>query len=367
MASYELFFNNNQLGDFNSNCFTNGYFGSQILTVNNNHPADRLIGNGAIMTVDDITGWRFTAEGDEEPGDNDVLPGAPMIVEYSTDGGNTWNNYAADIGLPDAEFYARQDEEGWMAIVAKVPGQPDGQIGFIAADAGVTPCEAFITDETVFERQVGEYALPCFGAGTMLLTEGGEIAVENLKVGDMVITRDNGAQPIRWISSRKLDAADLKAAPKLRPVRISAGALGDGLPGKDLYVSPQHRVLIRSKIAQRMFGSDEVLVAAKQLLALDGFDIAEEVTEAEYFHILLDRHEIVISNGAETESLYTGREALKAVGNALTEEIYTIFPELEKSDVMPFPARFLPTGRLARKMGMRHIQNAQPLVMKRSA
>lgn len=204
--------------------------------------------------------------------------------------------------------------------------------------------------------------VPCFVAGTLILTEDGERAVESLSVGDRIVTRDNGVRLIRWIGSRKVSAAELVRKPKLRPIRISAGALGASTPSSDLRVSPQHRVLVRSKIAQRMFGTDEVLVAAKQLVVLDGIDIAEDVESVEYFHILFDQHEVVISNGAETESLYTGPEALKAVGKAAQEEIYALFPELRDRDYATKGARVLASGRMGRRLAMRHVQHGKPVV-----
>ncbi|MDT9702188.1 Hint domain-containing protein, partial [Streptomyces sp. P17] len=93
------------------------------------------------------------------------------------------------------------------------------------------------------------------------------------------------------------DAAALAANPHLRPVRIRAGALGAGVPARDLVVSPQHRVLLRSGIARRMFGASEVLVAAKQLLALDGVELASDLDSVTYVHFLFDRHQIVQSEG----------------------------------------------------------------------
>ena len=66
--------------------------------------------------------------------------------------------------------------------------------------------------------------------------------------------------------------------------------------------SPQHRVLVRSRIAQKIFGTDEVLVAAKQLCQLDGIDIALDLGAVTYVHFLFDAHQVVFSNGAETES-----------------------------------------------------------------
>ncbi|AGT09301.1 Hint domain-containing protein [Paracoccus aminophilus] len=199
----------------------------------------------------------------------------------------------------------------------------------------------------------------CFAKGTLIASGQGVVAIEMIDVGDEILTKDNGLQTVRWIGSRKID---LIAAPHLAPIRIAAGALGPRIPSTDLVVSPQHRVLVRSKIAQRMFGTTEMLVAVKQLLQIDGVEIAEEMTEVHYFHILCDRHEIVLSNGAETETLYTGAEAIKAVGAAAREEILAIFPELQDRAFTPEPARVLASGRMGRKLAVRHAQHERALV-----
>lgn len=108
-----------------------------------------------------------------------------------------------------------------------------------------------------------------------------------------------------------------------------------------------------------MFGSDEVLVAARQLLGLAGVEELS-VESVEYFHILFDRHEIVISNGAETESLYTGPEAMKALGPQAREEIFALFPELHQESAKPI--RPLIPGGKARQMVERHQRNGKDLV-----
>ncbi|MFB2532336.1 Hint domain-containing protein [Paracoccus sp. p3-h83] len=200
---------------------------------------------------------------------------------------------------------------------------------------------------------------PCFARGTMILTDRGPVAIEDLVEGDMVMTRDNGAQPIRWIGTSSIN---LTRRPHLAPIRIRAGALGAGQPTADLLVSPQHRILVQSAIAQRLFGAPEVLVAAKQLLQVDGIDIATDLAEVDYFHMLFDAHEVVTSNGAASESLFTGPEALKAVGAAARAEILAIFPELARRDYQPVGARILASGRMGRKLAVRHAQNGKPLV-----
>jgi hypothetical protein len=201
----------------------------------------------------------------------------------------------------------------------------------------------------------------CFAAGTLILTQQGERPVEDLAPGDLVQTRDHGLQPIRWAGKRVLSPAELAANPKLRPIRIRKGALGRDLPAADLVVSPQHRVLVRSRIAQRMFGADEVLVAAKQLCQIDGIEVAEDMAGVAYHHIMFDRHEVVISNGAETESLFTGPEALKAVGAVALTEILTLFPELANENHRPEAARTIAIGRRARQMAERHARHAMTL------
>lgn len=204
----------------------------------------------------------------------------------------------------------------------------------------------------------------CFAQGTLITTDHGEVAVEDLEIGQKVLTRDSGFQKIRWIGSRKVSCAELSKNAKLRPIRIRADALGSGTPALDLVVSPQHRILLRSPIVQRMLQTREALVAAKQLLEIEGIEIVDDLREVEYFHFLFDDHQIVFANGAETESMYTGQEALKSVGRVAREEIFSIFPELLHRDgnSEPIAARHLLKGRQGRALARRHAKNARQLV-----
>ncbi|WP_232616908.1 Hint domain-containing protein [Celeribacter baekdonensis] len=203
----------------------------------------------------------------------------------------------------------------------------------------------------------------CFTSGTQFKTLYGEVMIEDIQVGDMILTLDHGYQPVRWIGSRTLSATELGTSPNLRPISIRAGALGYALPEQDLIVSPQHRVLVRSQVAERMFGTKEVLVAAKHLVALDGIEVAANMTEVTYWHFLFDQHQIVFSNGAATESLFTGAEALKAVSPEAREEIFTIFPGLRADPEAGTAAvRLLVPGRRARKLAERIKCNGKLLV-----
>ncbi len=198
----------------------------------------------------------------------------------------------------------------------------------------------------------------CFAAETLIDTPKGMRQIETLQPGDLVHTIDSGAQPIRWIGRRWLPAAQLVLNPKLVPIRIKAGALAPSVPERDLVLSPQHRVLVRSVIAERMFGTKEVLLPARKLLDLPGVEQATDLAGVEYVHFLFDRHQLVRSEGAVTESLYTGPEALKAVGEEAREEIETLFPEITAPCFSARLARPEPPRRkqMARLIA-RHVQN----------
>ena len=231
-----------------------------------------------------------------------------------------------------------------------------GTINFLDSNGAVIGTMTFAEIEEVIN-------VTCFTRGTMIATDLGEVAIEDLRQGDMILTRDEGFRPLRWIGRSRLGAMELSLKPQLRPIRIRAGALGHGLPTSDLVVSPQHRVLVSSVIAERMFGDREVLVAAKHLTEIDGIEIVEDGSAVEYWHFLLDEHQIVLSNGAATESLYTGPEALKAVSVESRREILELFPQLADLDhaALAQPARQLIPGRRARRLAERVARNGHGL------
>ncbi|WP_254055826.1 Hint domain-containing protein [Ruegeria sp. EL01] len=205
--------------------------------------------------------------------------------------------------------------------------------------------------------------VPCFSSGTLIETLQGPVPVEHLKATDQVLTYDCGYKPIRWIGSRSLDHSQLQANPKLKPILIRAKSLGVGYPKHDLIVSPQHRVLVSSRIAMRMFGSSDVLIPAHKLLPVAGIDVLYNTTDGVvYWHILFDGHQIIWSNGAPSESLFTGPEALKAVSAEMREEIQTLFPEMCEPDFKPISARHIPQkGKWMKKLVQRHQANNMPL------
>ena len=203
----------------------------------------------------------------------------------------------------------------------------------------------------------------CFTTGTLIACDSGYRAIETLERDDLVCTRDNGMRRIRWIGSRTLDAADLDLNPAFRPIRIRAGALGNGLPEADLIVSPQHRVLVQSDLTRKLSGEWQVLVAAKHLTDMDGIDVVRDATTVTYWHMLFDGHELVRSNGAWTESLYAGPEAMKSLDNGAQREILRLFPELAQSDTCRnVPARPFVTGREGRRIARHHARTNASLI-----
>ena len=162
----------------------------------------------------------------------------------------------------------------------------------------------------------------------MIVVRGGEKPVEDLQVGDLVRTKDNAYQPIRWIASRVLDLSALNADPSLRPIRIQANALGAQKPKRDLIVSQQHCVLIDDWRCEILFGEDEVLAPAKALLNDATITIDRTSDEVTYYHFMFDGHEIVYSNGVETESFHPAYGGADALGADQRAEMLKLFPQL---------------------------------------
>lgn len=209
---------------------------------------------------------------------------------------------------------------GPLKVVYDPANPENGTVQFL------DPVDHHVTGTLTFKNI--ENVIPCFTPGTLIATPKGEVPVESLKAGDRIITRDNGIQEIRWVGRKDLGWADFAANPHLRPIRIRAGSLGNGLPERDMLVSPNHRVLVANDRTQLYFDEHEVLVAAKHLVTAQGVQVVEAAQTA-YIHFMCDRHEVVLSDGAWTESFQPGDYTLKGMGNAQRNEIFELFPELK--------------------------------------
>lgn len=167
----------------------------------------------------------------------------------------------------------------------------------------------------------------CFTPGTRIDTPGGSRAIEQLREGDLVLTKDNGPQEIQWIGSRRMTGARLFALPKLRPIRIKPGALGHEFPRRALVVSPDHRVLVRGEVARALFNTPEVLVSARQLENGHNVKVDFKLREVTYVHLLLPRHEILFANGVETESFHPADAAMSSLDDDDRTRLLGINPE----------------------------------------
>lgn len=205
----------------------------------------------------------------------------------------------------------------------------------------------------------------CFARGTLLASPTGPRPVEQVRRGQWLTTLDNGPRKVRWVGSRVLGREDLQANPRLQPVRIAKGALGCGLPERDLIVSRQHRVMASSAIVGRMAECDEVLVAAHHLVGLPGIEQVIPDDGVEYWHVLFEGHEILLSEGAPTESLWPGQQAMESLGPTALQEIRYAMPHLVDGDEPAMtPARPFMEGKVARKLAERHGRNGKALLGK---
>jgi len=167
--------------------------------------------------------------------------------------------------------------------------------------------------------------------GTRIATRRGAVPVEELEVGDEVITMDHGFQKIRWIGSTTVPAEG-----PLAPVVFRRGAIANE---RDLRVSPQHRMLVRGWHVELMFSKPEAMVPAKALIN-DETVFQLEGGSVEYFHIMFDQHELVYSEGVPSESFHPGEIGLGSFSEETREEIFRLFPQL-REDITAYsdPAR----------------------------
>jgi hypothetical protein len=160
--------------------------------------------------------------------------------------------------------------------------------------------------------------IACYLRGTLIFTPNGEVPVEQLKIGDQVVTLQGKARPIEWIGRRSYSGRFVLGRDDILPVCVKAGALDDGIPRRDLWVSPNHALYLEG-----------VLIEAKDLVNGASIYQSQEVTTIEYFHIELDAHDVVLAEGAWAES-YLDDDNRGLFHNA--HEYWALHPE---SDARP--------------------------------
>src|SRR5262249_42987873 len=157
-----------------------------------------------------------------------------------------------------------------------------------AGDIGVHLHDELGDDVNV---QVHEHDAPCYYRGTLIRTPRSEVKVEDLAIGDLVMTISGEGKPIKWIGRRSYAGEFLAGNPAVLPIVVRAGALAPEIPVRDLWLSPGHALLI-----------DGVMVASEHLI--NGLTIlqAKAVDQVEYFHLEFEAHEVILAEAAAAES-----------------------------------------------------------------
>ena len=340
-------FDADQVRDFNTRLEDQLGDGSVTIRANPRNPS-RLLEDAATIdpTPSNVLGagevvdsWRATFQVDA---DNEVIPGSDVLMEFSTDGGATWRDLYEESNLGEEGYgqYKVSLDGGtnadgpnagdeWISVVSTSATDTDGT-GFMMSDQPITTGQFFTTYDVANANS--EFTV-CFTTGMRIETENGQVAVEDLQIGDMVKTLDRGLQPVRFIYRRPV-----RAIGAMRPVVFEKGVLGDN---ERFVVSQKHRIhMSMLKNVRKSLGSYDALIEAIQLVNGSTIRVTDEFTTVEYFHIMFDNHELVWSEGVLSESWQPHRRNLRR-DKALREELLAIFPEIatKGSGVNPAPAR----------------------------
>jgi hypothetical protein len=232
---------------------------------------------------------------------------APMPEDFAvTDGRCEW----------PATVILREDCVPLLLFSAGLP--PEGRDLWVAR-AGLLPDAP--------PRALAEAdGLICFTPGTLVRTAHGDRAIETLRAGDAVLTRDAGAQPVLWTGRRRVGGGLLYALPRLRPVRIGADVPGVPVPLRPLLLSPQHLVVVQGDPARSLFGEPEVMVTAEHL---PGARIDHVLAEVTYIHFALPAHHVVWANGVPVETFHPARAAPGTLDAAQDAALAAALPVLD--------------------------------------
>lgn len=184
----------------------------------------------------------------------------------------------------------------------------------------------------------------CFCAGTDIGTPSGPRKVEALVAGDMVLTDTGKARQVVWVGRTRYAPAALRQNPDLRPIVIPADAMGPGLPAADLHVSPQHRIVLQNAACELLFGTDTVLVPAKFLVGSLA-EVAPVTGPVDYFHVLLEDHDMLVSNGLATESFQPARRTMDVMDDAARTTLEGVIAALGAEEMLTRKDQFLSLKR----------------------
>lgn len=239
--------------------------------------------------------------------DGTVFSGVPSNPENEfqvTDSGGNVVGFLYDLHNANSASFASL--QGYVTTFELIPGETYSVVRTTSLPSAAY--SSFIT---------------CFTHNTLITTGEGQKAIQEFSVGQNVLTMDRGLQKIRWIGSTSVQGKG-----SLAPIRISKGALGNT---RAMLVSPQHRMLLSGWRAEVLFGENEVLIAAKELVNGDTI-YKEEQNSTRYMHILFDKHEVVFVEDCPSESFLPSVTSVSAQNQDAQSEILELFPGLAHSD-----------------------------------
>jgi hypothetical protein len=220
-----------------------------------------------------------------------------------------------------------------LLFVAAGPGENQGDLTFVVSTAPLVPGTTY---DITFKNDSGgtPYGeLVCFVRGTLIRTPDGDVPVESLKLGDRVMTYDDGAQLITWTSNRMV----LFPQGDERPIWVEPNSFGPDQPYQKTGFSPRHCLLQQDPQNQVIFGSDAMLTATRD--CVDHSDITQQDNAApvEYFHFMFDKHALVWANGLLSESFFPGPIARRSLDPISRARLVSIYPSLSDPEA---PAPF---------------------------
>ena len=272
--------------------------------------------------------------------------GADTITDFNSgatgtlnDGEHTNNDFIDLSGYYDSlsELYADHADDGVLnqSNARDSKGNATDYSDNTQFNGGSITMQGARADRSSFTTE--NTGVVCFTSGTAIRTPHGDVLIDELRVGDFVSTCDNGAQKIRWIGRREIDATALQTDAKLRPVLIPKGVFG---ATRDLFLSRQHAIMIER----------DHLARAVHLIDLKGVPIriAHGRKQVTYFHLMFDAHEVLFAENVPAESFYPGPMALKMLDPEAHAEIRLIFPGLLRR--LEKPAIEQTYGKTVRRM-----------------
>lgn len=316
---------------------------------------DRLYGHGGADTLhgdggnDTLDGGEGDDRLDGGSGNDELTGGKGRDTIVFRDGFD--HDVVTDFDpAQDRVELASGGVEDWTGVQARLSAAEDGS-AILTLDDGSTLLFRGISPGDLGEQHFQISPPPvCFAAGTWIATPDGAARVEDLRPGDLVLTLDEGPQPVLWIGRRW--TAFGHGAHRHQPIVIAPEALGPGMPSRELRVSPQHRLLLAGS-GQGMQARG-VLAKAKALDGRPGVAQDRACTAADYLQLLLPRHAILFANGLATESLYPGPVALHSLGESARARVEALFPGIS----VDVQAAYGPMARPV--LGLRAVQALPP-------